>query len=513
MTFSRRDWLRLTGAASGSAIFTLACAGRTTRTHVAAIEASDDEIATWLQEAVAEISVRWPDAHGLARRHTHAAAALDVQGANAAVQHHAGVVLGVRDASGKTVEVRSSRLDREGILALAQVLRDTATRRGVRDRPSASAGASASASPRQRAGLSSAEPQRWAPTTMREQVAALAARADRLGTSRIIYRGAGLDLDATTTWHAGPMAAYRLHQVRRRSAVVLVAASGQVPVGHEVAMGSTLEPGAAGAADLDDAALAGAIDSLLRLTTPQALPAGPAEVLLDAATVSRLFEAVSEALSELLPDELVGAPGGAPTAWPWSVADRGETAASWSLLSAPSAVGAYGGYSRDDLGAPATERVLLRDGVPAPGDASAPWWSPPAGHFARQGLFGAALARPRHLELLAPEARATAELIGGIEAGFSLENGTAAQVDLRRDRVILHARVAREIRRGTTTGRAFADIELRAKLSELLTNIAGFSQERQALARRQEANELPDFFSSRMPALLSRAVLATRSRA
>jgi predicted Zn-dependent protease len=556
MSWSRRQWLTCAGAASGSALMTIACGGATRRLTGAQPEVSSDEVRSWLREAVGLAQQRWSTVEGLAMRHDHSAAAVDGEGGNAGTDRHSGALLAATDGNGRRYEVSGSQLDRPGLLALAEhLVRVAEARRLPRPAPSA---ATAAAPAGAAAALASFVP--LSAAELVQQAAELAGRVDAHGSSRIVYRGAGIDLDATTLWYVSGERELEQRLLRRRDAITAVAASGGRPRGTEVASGrgavqlvrgAALLPGApilGGAATRmtgrliermrnlegpSEAEILEGVERALRLTTPQAIAAGAAEVVLDPSLVGALFEALLTAAA---------APEQAAALARWREQPRkpaGELAApaklGWQLLASPSAAGAYGGYAFDDRGlaaAPAAPIELIRDGALAPSAVLAPRSldEAPAGLQLRPGHLGTFVAAspPQHLEIAAAGVELE-DLIGRVKTGFALEGATLARVDFAADRFLVHTGLARELRRGTYSGRAFADLELSGSLGGFLASIAGWSLQRRTLSRRDvesfslaspgavgasgalgEVRGLPRFWSAELPWLLGFGSLRPR---
>ncbi len=528
MSTTRRQWLAWCGAAAGSALAT-SCGGASTSAREAAGLASSQDVRAWLGEAVAAAMARWEHVEALAIRHEHTAVAVDVEGTSARSSRHGGALLSARGPGGLRYEASTAQLDRESLLELARHLGEVADaqRRPVRKadhralpRPTALAPASAAtAAPRRdrRGAMPSA-------ATLQEEAAELAARADRQGGSRIVYRGAGLDLDATTVWYVGRSRSLEQRLLRRRAAVAVVASLGGRPSGAEASggRGAAALVGATGDGEADaalwprlagagpsEAELAEQLERVLRLTTPSAFPAGPAEVLLDPSLVGGLFEAILDAAAR---------PEHAAAAARWRERERPAAAGKWQLIAAPSSPGAYGGYLFDDTGQAAAPAALLADGQLGPAALRSPHTveDPVAGLRLRRGHLGDFAQLAPHLRLVAEGAGAEvahAELRSRVQAGYALEGVTLARADLAADRLTLHARLARELRRGTYSGRAFADVELTASLAGFLDSITAWSVERGALCRRQLDDGHLRFFSAELPSLLGRADLRPRGAA
>lgn len=471
MTWSRRELLRHVGAAAGTALVAAGCGGASNARRLERA-LTLDAVTRAVEAATAELAGRWPSARVLARAHLHAAAATDVLGPTAAQQQHATAVLSISSASGELVEHVSTGLGEAELVAAARALAAEATRRKL--------GSGAPAPPPAPLAVGGEPtPRLWGAPAMAAHVATLAEAADRLGSSRIIYRGAGVDVDVTTSWIGTAAGVTRHHQVRQRSAVALVAFHGAAPRGCEVFVGQTSPPGTAAlAAGPSAEALAAAAERLLRLSTPAPLEAGVAEVVLAPSLVSCLCHALAAAL---------------PTAGAATLGGLARAAEAarvrWQLRSAPEVPGAYGGYLVDDRGQPARGQALLAAPPEPPqeaGDEVAP--------------------APRHLALVAP----TTELSGALERGFWLEDGEGAYVDLRGDRVVLRARTALELAGGAATGRAFAGVAARARLSELLASFGGFGVPELTRCERHERAGVPTFASAEMPAALARVELLPR---
>lgn len=570
MSWSRRQWLTSAGAASGSALVLLGCGGARQRVGGAQPEVSSDEVRRWLGEAAELAGARWRQVEALAMRHEHTAAAVDGDGGRAAIARTSGALLAVSDGEGRRYEVSGSQLDRPGILALAEHALELG-RKPAASPPAPAAGA-APLSPRGTAAPPSAR-EVAAPFTppsaaeLLQQAGELAARVDRHASSRVVYRGAGIDLDATTVWYAGAGRELEQRIVRRRDAVVAVAAQGGRPTGTEVAKGrgaaqilrgAALVPGApvdGGAAARmierlmgrlarlegpSDADLAAGLERALRLTTPQPVPAGAADVVLDPSLVGALLEALLAAAADAEQADALPRWRGRAAA---AAAEQPAAAARarWQLFASPATAGAYAGYAFDDRGsaaAPAAPVELFRDGALAP--AAAPARSldeAPPGLRLRPGHVGAFAAQPPpHLELAA-EGIALEAMLGQVRYGFALESARLARVDFAADRFTLHAALARELARGTYSGRAFADVALTGSLAGFLASIAAWSSERQGLSKRwpgaasdeaqptaletgfaQSRDELglgaaPRFWSAELPSLLGRGWLSAQERA
>ncbi len=472
MSWSRRELLRHAGAAAGTALLAASCGGAGNARRLASALAIDS-VTRAVEAATAELAA-WPSARVLARVHLHAFAATDVLGPAAAQQQHAAAVLSLASAGGQLLEQVCTGLGEQELVAAARALAAEAMRRKLSPDPPAPAPASGD---EQAPRLPSA-------AAMAAHVAKLAESADRLGSSRIIYRGAGLDLDATTSWIGTAAGVARHHQFRQRSAVALVAFHGTAPRGREVFAGRSLPSGTQALAEgPTPEEIAAAAERLLRLSTPTPLEAGAAEVVLAPPLVSHLCEAIADAL----PRASAAALGALA---------RAASAARipWQLRSAPEAPGAYGGYLIDDHGQPARGQALLVEQPEPP---------PPV----REALWGERAMAPRHLTLAAP----TADLTGALERGFWLEESEGAYVDLRADRVVMRARTALEFARGAPTGRAYADVVARARLSELLASFGAFGAAELTRCERLERAGVPSFASSQMPAVLARVELSPRS--
>lgn len=566
MSWSRRQWLTSAGAASGSALVLLGCGGARQRVGGAQPEVSGDEVQRWLGEAAALAGARWREVEALAMRHEHTAAAVDGDGGRAAIARTSGALLVVGDGRGRRYEVSGSQLDRPSILALAEHALELGPEPAASPAPPA-----AKAAPPSIRGAA-APPSELAPFTppsaaeLLQQAGELAARVDRHASSRVVYRGAGIDLDATTVWYAGAGRQLEQRIVRRRDAVVAVAAQGGRPTGAEVAKGrgaaqilrgAALVPGApvdGGAAARmierlmgrlthlegpSDAELAAGLERALRLTTPQPVPAGAADVVLDPSLVGALFEALLAAAADA--EQADALPRWRARAAAAAEQPAAAARARWQLFASPSTAGAYAGYAFDDRGsaaAPAAPVELFRDGVLAPA-AAAPSSldEAPPGLRRRPGHVGAFAAQPPpHLELAA-EGLALEAMIGQVRYGFALESARLARVDFAADRFTLHAALARELARGTYSGRAFADVALTGSLAGFLASIAAWSSERQGLSKRwpgaasdeaqptaletgfaQSRDELgfgaaPRFWSAELPSLLGRGWLSAQERA
>ena len=534
MTWTRRQWLECAGAATGSALM-LGCGGAPRRRLGPAVEASSDEVRGWLGEAVELAGQRWGEVEAVAMRHDHAAAAADVEGASGSIDRRSGAVLAGIGGDGRRYEASCSQLDRDSVLELARHLVELAEAQrpgssgaGAAKMMSAAKAMSAASAARatdararggQRRGAGG--PLTTSAATLAQQVAELATRADRHGGSRIVYRGAGVDLDATSVWYADGARQLEQRMLRRRAAVTVVASINGRPTGAEIAHGRGAWALVRGALELADAQLAarldgpetgpseqeleGELERVLRLTTPAAVAAGPTDVVLDPSVVGRLFEALVAAAAR--PEHAPAIARFGERARP--PATTAQAASRWALVAAPSSAQAYGGYVFDERGGAAAPLELMRDGqltaaLAARGGARAP------GPRLRHGHLGDFAAAPPHLELAAERGQELGELLEGIADGYALEGGTFAHVDLAADRFTLHARLARQLRKGTYSGRAFGEIELSGSLGQLLDSIAGVTAARRVSSRRELTEDGPRFASLEVPWLRARAELRPR---
>ncbi len=492
MTWNRREVLGSLGLASAHALlFGFGCGAKANYEHQTAHDPVD-ELRGWLRRAVEMLAHEFPSAHALAVMRRRTTAARDVLGGAVARAYCEGVVLTVRDRSGRRREQVTSDLTRDGVATAAAVLGGGDGR--LRPPP-----------------IDFGVPQRLSPLVHDPRAlgdAELLARVDALvelereRSSRIVYAATSLDIDDAHVWSIMPGHDREQRIVRIREAAVRVAWNGTRPIVSEVS-----RSWAGGELDhaLDAADLATASRGALELATPASFADGDHGVVLEPSVAAQLIDA---AVRALLTTTAVRRP---------EVARRlalGASVASElvTVTDDPLVPGAYGGFAFDDEGTPAAAVTLLDRGrvVGRLADAAgvAAGLATVAGRGQRPGHVAAVEAEPSHIRVAAGSTDRDALL----DDGFILEGGVHASVDPASDHVLVAVQRAREVRGGQTTGRLFADIELSGELGGLLAAITAVGNDVTSLGIRDERGGQPRWRSIETPSLRSRAALRAMRR-
>lgn len=486
MTWNRRELLGNLGIATASTLlWTFGCGGPT-RPVGAPGRVVHGELRTWLRDAVARLATRSASVHALAVTRTRTTAALDVLGTGLARARRDGVVLTLGEPDGSWREHATADLSQAGILAAVHALVGSAPARAAIELPTPPP------SPPELAPIDE--------TALYDRAAAIQ-RRDRLSSSRIVYASALIDIDDVTVWSIAP-GHDRTHAVRRvRARATRAAWSGSRPVVAEAERGWT---GELDELALDADAVSAATRAALQLMTPGAFDAGERTVvlapgvtaaLLDAA-VRGWFTTATAGLAEVARRVGLDAPLVAP---------------SLTLVDDPTVAGAYGGFAFDDEGEVARAITLLDGGRVAGRLADRAGvrarLAPVAGRARRAGHVGALIPQPSHLRLV-PGGDELAQLFA--EDGWILEGATGARFDPRSGRVILGAARARELQRGSPTGRVFADVELVGDLQALLASVTGVGSEHATTVVRDDEAGEPRWRSIDAPWLRLRGLVRAR---
>ncbi len=492
MTWNRREVLGSLGLASAHALlFGFGCGPRASYEKRTAPD-QVDELRGWLRQAVEILAHKFPSAHGLAVMRRRTTAARDVLGGSVAHSYCEGVVLTVRDRSGRRREQVTSDLTRDGIATAAAILGGGGVRLG---RPAIDFGVPERVSPLAH------DPRTLSDAELLARVDALA-ELERERSSRIVYGATSLDIDDEHVWSVMPGHDREQRIIRVRQAAVRVAWNGTRPIVSEVA-----RAWAGGAFDhsLAAADLTAATRGALELATPASFIDGDHGVVLEPSVSAQLIDA---AVRALLTTTAVRRP---------EVARRlalgaGVASELVTVIDDPLAPGAYGGFAFDDEGAPAAAVTLLDRGhvVGRLADAAgvAAGLATVAGRGQRPGHVAAIEPEPTHVRVVA----GTTDRDALLDDGFILEGGVHASVDPASDRVVLAVQRAREVRGGQTTGRLFADIELSGELGGLLAAITAVGNDASSTGIRDERDGQPRWRSIETPSLRSRATLCAMRR-
>ncbi len=315
------------------------------------------------------------------------------------------------------------------------------------------------------AGDGARDPAAASPSDWLRELEALYQRGLRAGGSRIVYRGAFLQVDDSTSFHVGGGRDLAQRIVRTRAGLTLVAWTGSAPAVDEAARSGTI--GLEALAIEPDELEAAAARALAQLTA-RAAPTGPLDVVLDPSVTARL---ALDVLAPLLSarawlterTHLAGATLGSGAATPIAVVDD------------PTLAGGFGSYAFDDEGREAAATVLVDGGgavAPLTDGASAAALGKPASGNGRRGADAALAPMPSNLAIRAGSSGA-GDLVGTIDRGLVIEGGLSAAVDPQSLRVILRAARARGVRGGRFTGARYGAVELHGRLPELFGAVHG----------------------------------------
>ncbi|HEU4735303.1 MAG TPA: metallopeptidase TldD-related protein [Kofleriaceae bacterium] len=481
MSFHRREVLGALGVGAASTLLSaFACGGQVATTRRA--PQVSGEVRTWLHDAVERLATRFPSVHALAVSRHRTTAALDVLGPGLSRLRGDGVVLTVRDASGRWREHVTSELSEAGVDAAVQALGASRQRKPLdlgRPPPTPD------------------EPPRLDERDLRNRLELLL-QSDATLSSRIVYSAGLLDIDDATTWSVAPGRDLEQRLVRIRHAAIRAASSGSRPVVCQIERAWSgwlddhpLQP--------DDVAAAG--EAALELMTPGSLDDGERTVVLEPSVAAALLDA---AVRSLLTTDAVRRPEAARRA----TLDTRFASPLVTLIDDPTTAGAYGRFQFDDEGEPASPLTLVDAGRLAARLADHAGGG--AGRGRRPGHLARVEPSSSHLQLV-PGTASPATLRGD---GLALEGGLAATVDPQLDRVRVTCARARELRSGSATGRVYADVELVGSLAALLTSIDAVASAPTTFALRDDPDRDPTWRSISTPAIRTRGtVRARRSRA
>lgn len=468
MSWNRRELLGGLGTVTAALI--LGC--HLPQFEVAKARAPSDSVRAWLRDAVSWLAPQFPEVSALAVSRRRTTATLDALGSGVARSRFDGVVLSVRDRTGRR-EQMSSELTESGVARAVLSLigtTQTAARLGFGGAPMIVRPALAG------------DP---AALEDRALIKRLDAIAGDLASSRIIYAAALLDIDDATTWSVGPEHDREQRLVRVRRTATRVAWNGTRPVVGEASHAWT---GGIDEAVLSPAELRRAAVDATELMTPGAFADGEHDLLLApsvaAAAIDAAVRALLTARAQRRP-EVAGRPPVSPLI---------------TLVDDPTAPGAYGGFAFDDAGTLAAPLALV--------DAGRIVGTLGAGRERRPGHVGSLAAMPSHLRL-APGAGDPRAMLA---TGFVLEGGGTATVDPSSDRIALAIARARERTQGAATGRVYADVELVGSLSALLASVTELSAETGTFGMRDEVEGEPTWRSIEAPWLRLRGTVRARRR-
>lgn len=465
MDWTRRSVLQAVGAVALTPLLE-ACGGppKTPVTAPVALRGMP-EVRDQIRALVESLSRDYAHASALATVREVGGAAADAgeRGSNRVTE--AGVVFRVSDGA-SFFERATSDLSGDGIALAAAAVRDGLAPGGGRQRDIGAAEDFAATSEIDPASLA---PQQWL-----ERVDALYRRAQRVGGSRIIYRGAYLTVDDTQTLFIGDGRDVLQRVVRTRGGVLLVAWTGSTPTVEDANHGGTM---GLEALELSTETLERAADNALSLLTPTPAPTGETAVILDPSVaaliahqcVGRAFEADRWMSGESLVPRLDG-PLGSPQV---------------TIVDDPSVGGGYGSYYFDDEGYPAEPTYLVRNGEvgsPVTDRATAAALDVPRTANARRASPLDPMSPRVSNVSFEPGTASRDELIESMGDGLLLEGGLVARMDLRTGRFAVRATRARDIEGGKLSGRLYGTVDLHGDLTQLLSAVTGVTTDTERFA-------------------------------
>jgi predicted Zn-dependent protease len=325
-----------------------------------------------------------------------------------------------------------------------------------------------------------------------DRAARLHERSTRMGSSRIVYRVASLEVDDADVLFLGDGRERSQRLVRARAGALFLAWTGSAITGEEA-----VRTGAVGleVTELADAALARAAEDALTLLTSGQIPPGLRDLVLDPSVAALL---VREAAHGFEADAWAR---GARAA---GLAGRAPVSAAITLRDDPSAA-AYGGYRFDDEGWPGAPTALIERGIVrgplADAASAAALGRPRTGHGRRAGPLEPVAPRAAHL-ILSTGARTRDELVAAVgEQGYLVEGGIEGSGDPHAWRVAVRARRAREIAGGRLTGRVYGPVVVAGDVPGLFAAVRGLARDAEVHAWRDSAGG---------PSSVSAPSLATR---
>jgi predicted Zn-dependent protease len=503
VSWSRRELLSGLGVGAASTLIAaLGCGGGTRRVNaVAARRVDGAEVRSWLRRAVEALGAEHPVVAAHAVIANRVTAALDLRGSGVVHGQRAAVVIRVDDGKGRVSERATGELSADAVDSLVESLRRTTA-------PARS--------------VDFGEPDRYGPVggdldddsddVWLDRVSALSRRADRVATSRVVYRGAWIDADAVTIWHVassprgGRDRTQRL--VRSRAGLVLMSWSGSAPMVGQV------ERGAVGGPDravLKDADLERAAKGALELTTPGTISAQLATVVLMPSVVARLADVA-------IAPVLAAAARRRPDLAARRLVDTSIGAPSITIATNPDPT-RYGGYHFDDEGldgaaAPLIESGLLRGPVGDAHGATAVKRSV-GGAGLRAGHTGAVRSMIGHLAWapgpaagdrpVDPEA-----LVTELDDAWIVDDAGIGHVDPVSWSATLEVGRARRVKSGAETGHVHAGIELAASIPDLLAATTRVSSTVEPFVVRDGDGADARWRSLEVPAIVTRVRLAPR---
>jgi len=471
-SWNRRELLGALGIGSASTLLWALGCGAPAKPVAILPQQASGEVRGWLRDAVARLATKYPTVHALAVSRRRTTGAVDLAGTGVARVRRDGVVLAVRDRDGMWREQVTSDLSGPGVLAAVRLL--------AGDLPPGKLALPPPPPP-------PSAPSKIADIELRNRLDAIM-RNDKAATSRIVYASALIDIDDVTVWSIAP-GHDREQQLRRiRQRATRAAWNGTRPVVSEVERGWT---GAIEDGGLDVAAVSRASKNALALMTPGVFADGEATVVIEPEITALIIDA---AVRGLLTSSALRRPEVAKrVAAGAQVAARGLT-----LVDDPTARGVYGGFEFDDAGEVAAPISLLDDGRAV-------------GHLSRgrrPGHVGVLESGPSHLQLAAGTAT-TKELYGD---GWLLEGKLDAVYDPSSDRIVIGAARARELVKGTDTGRVYANVELVGELATLLAGVTGLGKDTETVVTRDERSGEPQWTSITAPWVRTRGLVRARRR-
>lgn len=395
-----------------------------------------------LRAAVERLSQRLAEPSGFLLERTRIAVFIDGRDVDVFEQRSEVVVLSGTAPRGRLERCRQGEVDPRWIgVATDELLADA-------DGPSRPA----RSLPAAREDVAAMERESRFGTSWIERARELAGRAQRVASSRLIYRAAYLTAESDRACSISERGDLEQRQTRTRAGVTFVAWHGAHPMTGEAELATMLAPHAAlldgsavlDDAILDDAAIERAAADALALFTPTAPARGIRPVVLDPRVVAAVLDRT----------------------WPRLLRGGEPPPAPLLTLRDDPTISGYGGYRHDDAGAPGAAVVLLANGRVHRALG--------VGHERRCPPSWRLEVSPSNL-IVEPGTTPAEELHREVDDGMVVTHPRGVFV-APTGQLFVHAR-AREVLRGRLTGRAWHDVELQSDVAALFAEVRGISAE------------------------------------
>ena len=325
----------------------------------------------------------------------------------------------------------------------------------------------------------------------RDAVESLYQRVSKAGSSRTVYRGASAIVDRDDVLFIGGTHNARQSIERSLAAAAFVSRGSGDLVSEEAMVGSSGET----PPQLTDTALQQLSDRSLTLVGGDIAETDDIDVVLS--------HDVAAAIAIAIADELFNANAWVSGLSPLAVMLGDQVAdRRFTLVDDPLLTDGYASYDLDDEGATATRIELVANGLLGSPfcdrHSAAALGRQRTGH-ARIDYRGQPRPVTSNVSVGAGEL-SESDLVNDVKSGYLVESPTLASIDPARRRVVIHARRAREILRGSLSGRVLGPLTLDSDILGLMLAVRGVSRETQARALVGEVSR-----SIETPLILTRA--------